>query len=81
MLTTADITKLKEIFVTKDELRIELKKLTKTITGTIIGDLTEVITITSNGLQKEINDLREETRNNSAYLQTRIDGLETKLYS
>lgn len=85
MLTRNDITKLKEIFVTKDELRFELKELTKTltktITETIIGELTEVITITSNGLQNEINKLREETRNNSTYLQTRIDGLETKLYS
>ncbi len=88
MLTQNDITQLREIFVTKNEFRVELKKLTRTITETIIGELTEVITITSNGLQNEIdefknefNEFRQEMRDITANHELRLDRLEDKVYS
>ena len=88
MLTRNDITQLKKIFVTRDEFHLGLKKITETITETIIGELTEVITITSNGLQNEIdefrnefNEFRQEMRNITANHELRLDRLEDKVYS
>ena len=76
MLTVGDINKLKSIFVTKEELQLELKKQS----AFIVKEIADVVMTLSEGIQQSLDELKDHN-NVLENHEHRLDKLEDKAFS